>query len=278
VNLYAGAELAWQERRAALFTFAGDYCGADFLGYRPTNEFGGPKGISLGTAMAISGAAANPNMGFYSTPDRAFVMTLLNVRLGWWLGNPKFPKPWRREGPFPALKPLVAEMLLLTRETSSFINISDGGHFDDTGVYEAVRRRCCTIFLVDVNTTHENVARMIRKVRIDFGVAINLEHDLVERGIPGQVYLIEYPACKKDPVARSGVLVRVYPALEPEKFKGGLPADVLNFAKGDPAFPADQLANQWYGEAQFESYRKLGRQIGAKLLADKMINPIINAL
>jgi hypothetical protein len=74
--------LAWQERRAALFTFSRDFCGADFLDYRRTDIYGGPKGLTLGTAIAISGAAANPNIGFYTAPDRAFVMTLLNVRLG----------------------------------------------------------------------------------------------------------------------------------------------------------------------------------------------------
>lgn len=276
VNLYAGAELAWQERRAALFTFSRDYCGADFLDYRPTDVYGGPNGLTLGTAIAISGAAANPNMGFYTAPDRAFVMTLLNVRLGWWLGNPKFPKPWRREGPFPALKPLIAEMLALTRESSSFINVSDGGHFDDTAVYEAVRRWCSKVFLVDVNTTHENVARMIRKVRIDFGVDIILEHDLCDSGIPGQFYRIEYPSTIDHPIAQRGVLIRVYPDLRP--FKDKLPADVQNFANGDPNFPADQLENQWYGEAQFESYRKLGREIGIRLFADALVKPIIDAL
>jgi hypothetical protein len=65
-------------------------------------------------------------------------------------------------------------MLLLARESSNLINVSDGGHFDDTGVYEAVRRRCSMIFLVDANATHENVARMIRKVSIDFGVHMTL--------------------------------------------------------------------------------------------------------
>jgi hypothetical protein len=217
VNLYAGAELAWQKRRAALFTFSRDFCGEDFLDNRPTAVYGGPKGLRLGTAIAISGAAANPNMGFYTAPDRGFVMTLLNVRLGWWLGNPKFPQAWRREGPFPALKPLVSAMLSLTRESSSFINVSDGGHFDDTAVSEAVRRWCSKIFLVDVNTTHENVAKMIRKVRIDFGVDITLEHDLCDSGVPGQIYRIDYPATIDHPVAQKGILIRVYPALEPLK-------------------------------------------------------------
>lgn len=262
VNLYAGANLAWQERRAALFTFSSKYCGSDFLDYRETKDYGGPNGLTLGTAIAVSGAAANPNMGFYTKPDRAFVMTLFNVRLGWWLGNPKFPEKWLREGPFPALWPLICELLLLTRETSPFVNVSDGGHFDDTAVYEAVRRRCSTIFLVDANSTHENVARMIRKVRIDFGVDITQTDDLSAKGVPARIYKIEYPATMTQR-GYDGTLVRVYPALEP--LEANLPADVADFHKQDPSFPADTLLNQWYGEAQFESYRKLGRQIGMLL-------------
>ena len=276
VNLYAGENLAWQERHAALFTFSPGFCGSDFLHYRQTHDYGGPKGITLGTAIAISGAAANPNMGFYTSPDRAFVMTLLNVRLGWWLGNPNFPKQWRREGPFPALRPLLSELLLLTRESSSFVNVSDGGHFDDTAVYEAVRRRCSMIFLVDANATHENVARMIRKVRIDFGVDITLRYDLSKEGIPGHLYVIQYPESARDRTKHSGVLVRVFPALDP--FKDSLPADVINFSKGDPDFPSDRLENQWYGEARFESYRKLGWEIGTRLFANEKIKPLVEAL
>ena len=45
-------------------------------------------GISLGSAITISGAAASPNMGYHSSPFVTFILTLLNVRLGAWLGNP----------------------------------------------------------------------------------------------------------------------------------------------------------------------------------------------
>lgn len=86
---------------------------------------------------------------------------------------------------------------------------------------------------------------------------------------------LHYPELGKNP-PKSGVLFRVYPDLEP--LRNELPADVLNFTKGDPAFPSDQLANQWYGEAQFESYRKLGREIGMRLFAHKDVSPIVNAL
>jgi hypothetical protein len=117
---------------------------------------------------------------------------------------------------------------------------------------------------------------MIRKVRIDFGVDITLEHDLYDSGVPGQIYRIDYPATIDHPVTQKGILIRVYHALEP--LKDELPADVQNFANGDPNFPADQLENQWYGEAQFESYRKLGREIGMRLFANAFVKPTVESL
>ena len=97
LNLVSGGNLAWQQRKAESFTATKLHCGSARLGYRdsaayggskPSNPVGIQKPISLGTAMAISGAAANPNMGYHSSPAVTFIMTLFNVRMGYWLGNP----------------------------------------------------------------------------------------------------------------------------------------------------------------------------------------------
>ena len=98
LNLVGGRNLAWQQRRAESFTATAFHCGSSELGYRDARVYGGgirPTGkrkpdraISLGTALAISGAAANPNMGYHSSPVLTLLMTLFNVRLGAWLGNP----------------------------------------------------------------------------------------------------------------------------------------------------------------------------------------------
>jgi hypothetical protein len=88
LNLVQGKELGWQQRKAESFTVTALHCGNTRLGYRASTEYGGDKGISIGTAVATSGAAANPNMGYYSSPVVTFLMTLFNVRLGIWLGNP----------------------------------------------------------------------------------------------------------------------------------------------------------------------------------------------
>src|SRR5207253_4771830 len=82
LNLVKGEQLAWQERKAESFTMIRLHCGSFQVRYRPSREYG--HGITLGTALAISGAAANPNMGYHSSPVLSLLMTLFNVRLGWW--------------------------------------------------------------------------------------------------------------------------------------------------------------------------------------------------
>src|SRR5205085_3356877 len=87
---------ASQNRKATSFTVTSLHAGSADVGYRRTSGaapdthqlYGGRHGISLGTAMAISGAAASPNAGYHSSPAVTFLMTLFNARLGWWLGNP----------------------------------------------------------------------------------------------------------------------------------------------------------------------------------------------
>src|SRR5262249_33729423 len=109
LNLVKGENLAWQERKAESFTVSPLHAVSyrPELGYRRSHLYGGTKGldggagISLGTALAISGAAASPNAGYHSSPVVTFLMALFNVRLGWWLGNPgpKGEQTFRWRGP-----------------------------------------------------------------------------------------------------------------------------------------------------------------------------------
>jgi hypothetical protein len=156
LNLVASKNLAWQERMAAPFTFSPLHCGSGSAifsdgAYRTTyardaaNQempYGADLGHTLGTAMAISGAAVSPNMGYNSSPVVAFLMALFNVRLGWWLANPRGDNPyyWRTK-PLNALRPFFMEMFGLTNENRRRVYLSDGGHFENLGIYEMVRRR-----------------------------------------------------------------------------------------------------------------------------------------
>jgi Patatin-like phospholipase len=250
VNLASGERLAWQERRAVPFTFSVAHCGSASLGYRPSSMFG--NGITLGTAMAISGAAANSGMGFYTSPLKSFFLALLNARLGWWLGNPNHKGNWKKKGPLFDHLPLMAELFSLTNRKYGWINVSDGGHFDNTGVYEMLRRRCRRILLIDADSSRTGIATATRKARIDLGVDVVLDYQ-APANIPYERYSIYYDN------KLEGQLIRIYPALT-DKLRWSS-FENREQRSSDQNFPDDPLTNQFFTETLFESYRKLGLDI-----------------
>jgi hypothetical protein len=316
LNLVAGAELAWQERKAESFTASPLHAGSWPLGYRRAKEYGGLpahpgalSGISLGTAVAISGAAASPNQGYHSSPLVTFLMALFNVRLGWWLGNPGEPGKestqsvphlvWntltRRVREFfgrqvskgaPAytlsypdnsISPLLQETLGLTDDQNPFVYLSDGGHFENLGLYEMVLRRCHIIVVSDAgcdpDCSLEDLGNAIRKIRVDFGIPLVFsDFQLYGRTNPavaaarGQAPVLKPPALKycalaevqykmiDGETAENGWLVYIKPA-----FYGTEPRDIFNYATANATFPHETTLNQWFSESQFESYRMLGR-------------------
>ena len=274
VNLVSDKVLGWQQRKAASFTASALHAGSDILGYRPMGVYGGRNGMSLGTAMAISGAAASPNMGYHSSSIVTLILALFNVRLGWWLGNPRrsqrtllSQRPiYNCDGPALAATPLLAECFGLTNKRTRFIYLSDGGHFENLGLYEMVRRRCRYIVVSDASCDPDNafadLGNAIRKIRIDLGVDIEMKamrH--LPRGdsyVPGidrngfycGVGTITYPK------GEDGTLIYVKPGLY-----GGEPRDVLNYASENASFPHEPTSDQWFSESQFESYRRLGEHV-----------------
>src|SRR5258706_518456 len=83
LNLVKSQNLAWQERKAASFTFSSLHVGSPLTSDAPTKEVAGEAGgISLGTALTISRAAVPPNAGYHSTPVLTFLLTLFNALLG----------------------------------------------------------------------------------------------------------------------------------------------------------------------------------------------------
>ncbi len=276
LNLVGGSDPAWQERKAESFTVSPLHAGSGRLGYRSSREYGGVHGISLGTAMTISGAAVSPNMGYHSSPAVAFLMTLFNVRLGWWLGNPGLAGNRSYEHPAPRLsvKPVIDEAFGLTDNRHSYVYLSDGGHFENLGLYEMVRRRCHVIVLgdggCDGEGTFEDLGNAIRKIRIDLGIPINFPGQLAIRSRKAPDSLsrkrcavaeIDYRAVDGS-LAQNGVLIYLKPT-----FYGSEPADVFNYAQANPAFPHEPTSDQFFSEAQFESYRALGSHIVEEILA-----------
>ncbi len=281
LNLTAGEDLAWQQRKAASFVFTPLFSGFEIAtnssgtkaahGYRPMRScppggeelYGG--GVTLGTAMAISGAAASPNMGYHSSPPLAFLLTLFNVRLGWWLSNPK-QKKWTKAGPQLGLGYLLKELFGSTNEHSNYVYLSDGGHFDNLGLYELVRRRCRYVVVCDAGEDGEckfaDLGTAIRLCRTDFGVDIEINVDAIRKQASTSrslwhcaVGTIHYEHSNQGDAP--GTLVYIKPSLT-----GSEPSDVLNYAAANPAFPHQSTADQFFDESQFESYRALGHHIG----------------
>ena len=261
--------MAWQQRKAASFTATPLYCGSVGTGYVDTKIYGGDDGMSLGRVMTISGAAASPNMGYHSSPLVTMIMTLFNVRLGWWLANPRAQSgpSWRRKD-FTGLEAMSAEAFSLTTDDRRSVYVSDGGHFENLGLYEMVRRRCHRIFVVDAGCDpgyeYSDLLGAVRKIRIDFGVSIDLTHPLpgqpgANKGCRLGVGTIRYSDRDGGLQDTDGVLYILKPMLLDTD-----PLDLGDYARGAPPgegrFPQQATADQFFNEAQFESYRMLGLQ------------------
>src|SRR5439155_4261828 len=119
-----------------------------------------------------------PNIGYHSSPSVTFLMTMFNLRLGWWLGNPgpEGALTFTHEGPAVAIRPLVEETFGLTTDNRSYIHLSDGGHFENLGLYKMVRRRCRFILISDAGRdpdfAFEDLGNAVRRISIDLGVPI----------------------------------------------------------------------------------------------------------
>ncbi len=268
LNLVRGGDkLAWQQRKAESFSMTPFFCGNFHEGYRRSAEYGGPSGISVGTAVSISGAAANPNMGYCSSPVLGFLLSMFNMRLGAWLGNTNRygDKTCNQPGPRQAVWPLLAEMFGLTTNSGRYVSLSDGGHFDNLGLYEAVLRRNHYILASDAGQddkfAFEDLGNAIRKIRIDLGIPIVFKRAIrilprseKQAGMYCAVADICYGKVDGED-ALDGKLVYIKPTL---RVGAPVPYDVYSYAASQPMFPHEPTTDQWFDESQFESYRALG--------------------
>jgi hypothetical protein len=276
LNIVAGSNNAWQDRKAASMTFTPYHAGSPHLGYRDVREYGGPRGFSLGGAMTLSGAAVSPNQGYHSSPTIAFLLALFNVRLGAWCPNPGAAGERVHHLNAPKyrgfLMPLL-EALGRTNDTDPWVYLSDGGHFDNLGLYEMVQRRCHTIVVVDAGADPScelfDLGNALRKIRVDLGIPIDMDTSLVSAK-PAASRSANSPDPEIAGVAIGTIHYRVVDGhgAEPGRIlyiKPSLtwkePADVVNYARSSRDFPHETTTDQWFTEPQFESYRQLGWHI-----------------
>jgi len=280
LNLTSGENLAWQERKAESFTASPLHCGSLNLGYRPSDEYGGPRGMKLGTAVGISGAAASPNMGYHSSSALALILTFFNVRLGWWLGNPKDDRTYKLDNPTSSLRPLLSEALGMSDNKQPYIYLSDGGHFENLGFYEMVLRRCRYIVVSDGGQdqtfTFEDLGNAIRKIYIDFGIRVIIDNVRLYPRSPDREKKFDNPKyCATGRILYSGIdgnspdddgeFVYIKPV-----FYGSEPRDIYNYASGHDTFPHEPtMTDQFFSESQLESYRGLGEYAVNEILKEK---------
>lgn len=267
LNAVGAGNAGLSERRAESFFFTPFAAGSRPIGkvdmdQVSTGRF--PGEVTLGSLVAISGAAANPNMGFHTSPAIAFLLTFFNVRLGWWVGIPKRLRRYSK--PFNMM--YVFFELFGTADTDdAYVNLSDGGHFENLGLYELVRRRCRLIVIGDGEQddkyVFESLGMAIRRCRIDFDVEITIDVSPIQPATPGGVNgrqwavgEIHYPDRKE-----KGYLLYLK-----SSYTGREPYDVQQYRLQNPEFPQQTTGDQFFNESQFESYRQLGKHAAGELL------------
>ncbi len=273
LNLVGGRDLATAQRSSAMFVLSKLYCGSFRTGFRRSTEYMDGR-FSLGTAVAVSGAAVSPGMGAgKTTASLAMLMTLMNVRLGYWAPTPS-GEEWdagqARLWPFYMMR----EFLSQTSDLSSYCYLTDGGHFDNLGLYSLVERGCRYIVVADAVADPEpcfsDLGSAIRRCRIDFGADIDLDitpfiKESKDNRFARQHYAvgtINYSRKHADKLGwkqgadLTGVVIYIKPSLL--KDETSMRADVRQYEIENSGFPQESTVDQWFDEAQFESYRKLG--------------------
>jgi hypothetical protein len=262
--------------------------------------------LSFGQWIGISGAAFSTGLGSRTNVGLSVLAALANVRLGfWWRPGIKTSVSWLHKlgALFWVQTYLFRELLARFPGTSRALwYLSDGGHFENLGGYELIRRRLPYVLLIDSEEDPdyqcESLANLVRKARLDFGAEI----EFLEQA-PGAA--VDHPECfpftgalqqlqrgdwSRDPsseqawkllaAAPSG-LSRSHAALGRITYKdgatgwllyvkptltGGETQDLRNYHLTHPAFPHEPTTDQFFDEAQWESYRFLGQTIAERLL------------
>jgi hypothetical protein len=263
LNLAGSSDLSLHTRHSASFSLTPLRCGADrpLVGYAPTRSTEGSfaGGVMLGQAVAISGAAASPNMGYNTSPLVAFLLTMFNVRLGWWFPNPRGPR-WKKPGLRFSLYYLVKELFGIADENNYFVSVSDGGHFENLGIYELVRRRCKVIIAADAECDEQlqfgSLGNVVRICETDFGAKIKIDVGSIRLQPSG----LSLAHCSVGTITYSNGSIGYLIYLK-SSTSGDEPVGVTQYRSIHPSFPHQTTADQFFTEDQFESYRQLGLHV-----------------
>jgi hypothetical protein len=246
-----------------------------------TRSDGAPESPWLGSVLTASGAAFNSHMGGKSMnlgQAATFLLTALNLRLGLWLENPAAHPLGRGASVWTKLQQrfrgllYFRELLGLSRAHSTWVYLSDGGHFENLALYELIRRHCRYILLSDCGADPEvafdDFGNAVRRIREDFGVEIDIDLSSLRPGSSGYASQPMAAGTIKYSKEDVGILLYIKPTLV-----GKEPPDVAQYASRNKDFPHETTLDQFYDEAQWESYRRLGEHI-----ADQALGYLVEAL
>jgi hypothetical protein len=274
VNLPSSKSPVLRDRKGDFFLFSKHWSGSMSTGYRSTSSWKtNGAHVDLATAMAISGAAASPQMGMNSIPSLSALMTLLNIRLGFWIANPA-KSTWGTPGFICLLREMTG---MVMSEKNKWLNLSDGGHIENMGIFELLRRRCKFIVCVDgeadPESTFQGHLTLVRHAQIDLGVRIEPRFDEI-RPDPNsrfsrthsQLFRIVYPQTGDD--RPPGVGLMLYLKLSLTGDEGEL---LKRYRYMNPDFPHQSTLDQFYDEEQFEAYRQLGVHVAEGTFAPALM-------
>ena len=269
------------------------YSGSNATGWRSTEEFCDGS-VTLPSAVAISGAAANPNAGVAGqglsiNPVISILMSIFNLRLGYWVCNSD-PDIQPDQSLVPSYyDPGFWEVFKRKNmnEKARFVQLSDGGHFENLALYELLRRRAELIVVCDAgadpNYEFGDLANAIEKARVDFGAEIvitkSMLQELVPPSKPAQADM-NYPLANKSYLiadivyggqSQQGKLIYIKTTLSKN-----LGADIHGYKRVCPDFPDQTTVDQFFDEVQFEAYRELGRQIVRNMMDDPEVVKLFN--
>jgi len=295
VILANSEEVSFSGRGGDNFIISPLYCGSDATGWKSTKLFQKNKarrGITLASAMATSAAALNPNAGVSGEGvTRNYVISILlsflNLRLGYWTSNPK--KETLLGSPNFFIPGLTSEIFKfgLTEENYNLL-LSDGGHYENLGLYELIRRKLDLIIVSDGGAdpyfNFDDLANAIEKVRVDFNTRIKFKPGYMPDDIlPGTAGVSFFQ--KKYNISKHGFAIAdiIYNDKPPGKLVyvklamiEDLLTDVYSYKGMHPEFPHESTSDQFFDEKQFEAYRELGYSVGWQMLVSEEGTKIFN--
>lgn len=287
-----------RDRKGLLLTIGpnGQMCVAS----RPWNHPDESASLSLGSWIAISGAAVAPGLGASTKMGVSALLMLSGVRLGYWwdscyLAPERNPMPSRRLCKYGQFFNELSGRFDGIGRRDWFL--SDGGHFENTAAYALLREECSVIVIADCGAdprySFGDLENLVRKARIDLQADISFLRPRADGEIqiatrtrspnhaPGvedfgslnELASADSHACLA--LARINYLASGqvgYMVIVKPNMCQGAAVDLVNFKADNPLFPQEPTTDQFFSEAQWESYFLLGQTLGKKVRLPQLLD------